>query len=108
MKLRDHPLVHWPPAWLWRYGSDDTSPVGEVGLLKDVILSGVEPRDRCFLVMQHMGAEYIGCLSFQDSAFCSEIYEVLGNYCGNLIHDIGDMEISFAPMEQITGRDDVI
>jgi hypothetical protein len=99
MKLRDHPLVQWPPAWLWRDGSDDTRPVGEVGLLKDVILSGVEPRDRCFLVMQHMGAEYIGCLSFQDSAFCLETYEILRNYFDNLIHDIGDMEISFSPME---------
>jgi hypothetical protein len=79
MKLREHPFMsyvgmrNWPPAWLWRGGSDDTSPTGEVGLLKHVILSDIAPPTRRFLVMQHMGAEYIGCLSFENSAFCREI-----------------------------------
>jgi hypothetical protein len=45
--------------------------------------------------MQHMGAEYIGCLSFGSPAFCREIYRVLHEYCGNPIHEIGD--ISYAP-----------
>jgi hypothetical protein len=43
-----------------------------------------------------MGAEYVGCLSFEDSAFCREIYRVLGNYCGNPIDEIGDVGISYA------------
>ena len=38
--------------------------------------------------MQHMGAEYIGCLSFEDSAFCREIYRVLSGYCGSPIDEI--------------------
>src|SRR4029453_11069636 len=79
MKLRNHPLMscvglrNWPPAWLWRNGSEDTRPAGEVGFLRHVILSDIDPPKRCFLVMEHMGAEYIGCLSFENSAFCSEI-----------------------------------
>jgi hypothetical protein len=46
--------------------------------------------------MQHMGAEYISCLSFEDSAFCREIYRVLSGYCGRPIDEIGDIDISFA------------
>jgi hypothetical protein len=47
MKLRDHPLMsclgmrNWPPAWLWNSGAEDTMPNGEVGLLKNVILSDI-------------------------------------------------------------------
>ena len=105
MKLRDHPLMscvavrNWPPAWLWRGGSEDTRPNGEVGFLKEVILSDINPPTRCFLVMQHMGAEYIGCLSFGNSAFCREISRVLRDQRGNSIHEIGEIDISYAPNE---------
>ena len=100
MKLRDHPLMScsdvrsWPPAWLWRDGSDDTKPYGEVGMLREVILSEIEPPDRCFMSMQHMGAEYIGCLLFENSAFCRKISEILREYCGKPIQEIGDIELS--------------
>jgi hypothetical protein len=103
MKLRDHPFMscegmpNWPPTWLWRAGSEDTRPNGEVGFLRDVILSDIDPPNRCFLVMEHMGAEYIGCLSFGDPAFCREIYRVLREYSGAPIFEIGDIEISYAP-----------
>jgi hypothetical protein len=88
-------MRNWPPAWLWRGGSDDTMPTGEVGLLKDVILSDIDPPTRCFLVMQHMGAEYVGCLSCENSAFCREIYRVLSDHCGNPIDEIADVDISY-------------
>ena len=110
MKLRNHPLMscvglrNWPPAWLWRDGSEDTRPAGEVGFLRHVILSDIDPPKRCFLVMEHMGAEYIGCLSFENSAFCSEIYRVLRDHCGNPIHEIGEVDITDAPnTDQLTG-----
>ena len=102
MKLRDNPLMshggvrNWPPAWLWRAGSDDTKPSGEVGMLREVILSEIDPLDRCFMIMQHMGGEYIGCLLFENTAFCRKIHEILREYCGNPIHEIGDIELSHA------------
>jgi len=65
-------------------------------MLREVILSEIEPRDRCFMIMQHMGAEYIGCLLFEKTAFCRKIYEILREYCGNPIHEIGDIELSYA------------
>jgi hypothetical protein len=39
----------------WRDGSEDTRPAGEVGFLRHVILSDIDPPKRCFLVMEHMG-----------------------------------------------------
>jgi len=63
MLLRDHPLMTynstrtWPPPWLWSSGTDNIDPKGEVGILRDVIPSSVEPCDRCFLIMEHRGAE---------------------------------------------------
>jgi hypothetical protein len=74
MLLRDHPLMmyksnrSWPPAWLWRGGDENTHPEGEVGILKNVIPSYVDPYDRCFLIIEHLGAEYIGALLLNDTA----------------------------------------
>jgi hypothetical protein len=65
--------------------------------VKGCYLSDIDPPTKCFLVMHHMGAEYIGCLSFGNSAFCREIYGVLSDYRDNSIHDIGDIDISHTP-----------
>ena len=84
----------WPPVWLYCRGFDDTHPRGEVGILKNVFVSSVKPSTRCFLVMEHAGAEYMGDLSISDAAFCSEIYAVLLRHCGKTIQEIGDIDLS--------------
>jgi hypothetical protein len=100
MKLREHPLMtykglsSWPPAWLWRGGYENTHPLGEVGILKSVMPSTIEPHGRCFLIMEHCGAEYIGALLLSDSAFCREIFRLLVMNCGETIRDIGEIDIS--------------
>jgi hypothetical protein len=100
MLLRDHPLMtyqnsrSWPPVWLYCGGFDNTHPRGEVGILKNVFVSSVNPSTRCFLVMEHAGAEYMGDLSISDAAFCSEIYAVLLRHCGKTIQEIGDIDLS--------------
>jgi hypothetical protein len=43
-----------------------------------------------------MGAEYIGCFLVENSAFCRKISEILREYCGKPIQEIGDIELSFA------------
>ena len=102
MLLRNHPMMtyqnrrSWPPLWLYCGGSDNTHPLGEVGLLKTVYLSAVNPSTRCFLVMEHAGAEYMGDISVSDAAFCSKIYAVLRRHCGKMIQEIGDIDISDA------------
>ena len=51
MLLRDHPLVSyrrissWPPVWTWVAGLNSKHPVGEIGILRDVQPSNIEPAD---------------------------------------------------------------
>jgi hypothetical protein len=100
MLFRDHPLMvykgnrSWPPAWLWTAGYDTTHPTGEVGILKAVLRSHIEPHDRCFLVMEHCGAEYVGALLLSDPSFCQGIFEVLSGHVGKTIQEIGDIDLS--------------
>jgi hypothetical protein len=101
MLLRDHPLMtykgnrSWPPAWLWTAGYDNTHPQGEVGILKAVLRSHTQPPDRCFLIMEHGGAEYVGVLLLNDPTFCQEIFEVLLVHIGKTVLEIGDIDLSY-------------
>ena len=62
-KLRDHPLMsygaisNWPPIWVWR--GENKRPKGEVGILKEVRPHAMSPSHKCFLVVEHQGAEYL-------------------------------------------------
>ena len=55
MFLRDHPLSTYRgvlaghPLGRGRGGSDNKHPGGEIGILKDVLPSNIEPADRCVL-----------------------------------------------------------
>ena len=90
-----HRVPSWPPTWLWRSGNDTTTPKGEIGTLKDVIPSTIEPYDRCFLVMEHCGAEYIGALLLSDTAFCREIFGILIQNRGKTIREIGSINLGY-------------
>ena len=107
MLLRDHPLMtfhgarSWPPVWLWSDGTETTHPKakGEVGILRDVKPSYIEPYNRCFLIMEHRGAEYVGTLLLNDPAFCREIYGMLIQHRGKAIQAIGDIDLSHTPLD---------
>ena len=99
MQLREHPLMkyhgidNWPPVWTWR-GRDRTRNLrGEVGIVRDVFLSSVEPIKRLFLIVEHQGNEYIGCVLFDDPAFCAQIYRLLAAHCGESVRRLGDLEV---------------
>jgi hypothetical protein len=100
MELRYHPLMsyhglnNWPPVWTWRGGQEDIRPKGEIGVLRDVFLSRVEPNLRLFLIMEHEKEEYMGCLLFNDWTFCGQIYELLKAHCGSSIAEIGTLDAS--------------
>src|SRR5262245_38296511 len=55
MLFRDHPLIShrgihsWPPAWTWIGGMQNQSPQGEIGILREVHTSKIQPNNRCFL-----------------------------------------------------------
>jgi hypothetical protein len=103
MKLRDHPDISyrgfptWPPMWVWRGGNKYTHAVGEVGVLKQVIHPNAHPSDRCVLIMEHDGQEYMGTVLFDDSVFCGEIYRVLVEHLGRPIQQLGEIDLSQRP-----------
>ena len=101
MMLRNHPLMNyrglnnWPPVWTWRGGEgEDRRPRGEIGILRDVFLSRVEPRSRVYLIVEYEGAEYMGCLLFSDPTICREICELLDQQRGAPLSEIGSLDIS--------------
>lgn len=91
MLLRDHPLMssrsirNWPPVWTYTGGTENQHPRGEIGILKSVTLSNIQPADRCFLYIEHQGSSYIGCLLFDDIVFCGQIAKLLQSYCNRPI-----------------------
>src|SRR5262245_22786992 len=101
MLLREHPLMtykgtgSWPPVWVWRHGNE-SNPKGEVGILHDAVLSKVPPNSTCFLIMEHLGAEYIGALLLDDRAFCHQVMELLKAHCNRSIAEIGGLDVSYS------------
>jgi hypothetical protein len=51
MLLRDHPLMSY---------KGHKHPRGEVGILKGVVLSNINPTDRCFLYINYQQSTYTG------------------------------------------------
>jgi len=100
MLIRDHLLMsrrgipNWPPVWTWTDGLENTHPKGEVGILKAVTLSGIGPSDRCYLHIYYQGSVYIGCLLFDDRAFCGQLAKLLDSYCNRSIAEIGGLDLS--------------
>jgi len=79
MLLRGHPLFRyhgmqsWPPTWTWIAGLDNKHPKGEIGILRRVQKSKVQPADRCFLYIDFDDSSYIGCLLCADHALCENL-----------------------------------
>src|SRR5262245_2744978 len=101
MLLRDHPLMvyrrvrSWPPVWTWTDGVENDRPRSEVGILRTVDPSNIQPADRCFLHIDHEGSSYIGCLMVEDQAFCDQVVQLLQGCCNRPIAEIGSIELSY-------------
>jgi hypothetical protein len=99
MLLRDHPLIRyrgvhmWSPVWTRTDGWANRCPNGEIGILRKVMSSTILPG--CFLYIDHKGSSYIGCLLFDDHAFCSQIVNLLQGYCNHPIAEIGSLVLSY-------------
>jgi hypothetical protein len=48
--------------------------------------------DKLFLVMEHEGRRYMAALTFDDPAFCSQLYSLLQSKVGLSIREIGDLD----------------
>jgi hypothetical protein len=97
MQIRDQLSLNrcWPPAWMRINGSGDKNLNGEVGILRRVELSRIEPIERCYLLMDHDASSYMGTLVFDDDAFCRQVYSFLQRHTGRTIQQVGDLELSF-------------
>jgi hypothetical protein len=99
-KVRNHPLMRascfptWPPKWTTTHREKDDKPVGEVGILEDVVTSNLI-NNKIFMFMQCEGLRYMGFLSFDDVSFCSQIYTLLKANIGRSIKEIGDLDLSY-------------
>jgi len=98
--LRDHPQMNfagypnWPPIWVSGAGSENYKKnLGEVGILIGIILNEAAP-DRLFLRMEIKKERYMGCLAFNDHAFCRPLYIFLQDHIGKSIKEIGDLDLS--------------
>jgi hypothetical protein len=101
MELRDHPLMsrygvpNWPPVWIRIDGQRGKGLQGEIGILEAVLPSKIKPEDRCHLLISHQGSEYLGCLLFNDRAFCRHITGVL-HFCRNRpTAEIGSIDLCY-------------
>jgi len=101
MLLKDHPLMSyhgipsWPPVWTFVRGVEKKHPRREeIGILKEVTISNIQPADRCFLHIEHEGSTYIGCLLVEDPTFCGQIVKLLQGYLNRPVAEIGSLNIS--------------
>jgi hypothetical protein len=101
MRLREHPLMsyhglpNWPPVWTWVGAAKNRLPKGELGTLQEVTVSNIESVNRLFLYIEYENARYIGCLLFDNPPFCLQIANVVRDWCGHPIREIGALELSF-------------
>ena len=101
MELRDHPVMirktghlSWPPVWTPTGENRHNKPVGEVGILEDVMMSNLV-ESKIFLFMQYQGLRYMGFMIFDDTMFCRAIYALLQSKIGLSIKEIGDVDVSY-------------
>jgi hypothetical protein len=100
MSYRGQP--NWPPSWMWVGPGENHYPHGEVGVLKEVHISVLDPLkpdskrpyNRVYLFMEYRDCRYIGCLLFDDPAGCREIGKILSQYCGRSLKEIGQIDLA--------------
>ena len=99
MQLRYHPLMrrhgtsNWPPLWITSRNDPNDKPRGEIGTLTEVLMHR-QLDDKLFLVIEHEAQRYMGALTFDDLAFCGELYRLLQGKVGISIREIGDLDLS--------------
>jgi hypothetical protein len=99
--LRIHPWMafrgqpSWPPAWLCFAGEANTNAKGEVGILRAARWASrtASLADRCFLIVEHENALYIGCLFFDEEWFCQRVFLKFQSHIGEPIQQIGGLKL---------------
>ena len=101
MMIRDHPFMlhggihNRPLVWIWVGVTQNKNPTGEVGVLRTVSISDIEPRDRFLLFTEYKGSSYVSCLTFSDPGICNTIATLFRHYCNCTIAEIGSLELAY-------------
>jgi hypothetical protein len=99
MQLRAHPLMshhrvrNWPPKWTTTQNDPNDNVEGEVGILSEVLMNKLF-KDKLYLIIEHEGRRYMAAVTFDDVAFCSQLYILLQSKVGLSIREIGDLDLS--------------
>jgi hypothetical protein len=103
MHLRDHPLMirqsgylSWPPAWTTTHHDKDDKPIGEIGILEDVVMTDLID-NKLFMFILFEGYRYMGFLGFDDPMSCHQIYGLLKSHVSLSIKQIGDLDVISTP-----------
>jgi hypothetical protein len=100
ISLRSHPLMqhhrapNWPPTWFQLNSTWSKRLIGEVGVLKDVMIPNAPSGHRLFLVIEHESKQYMGSLIFDDPTFCWMLGKMLKRHLDWPIKTIGDLDLS--------------
>jgi hypothetical protein len=101
MLFREHPLMSyrgvpsWPPNWIWTDGLEAKCPKGEIGVLRRLVESTIQPSNRCFLFIDYEESSYIGDLTVDEQTFCAQLVRFLQPHCYNRpIAEIGGLDLS--------------
>ena len=103
LELRNHPLINyrglpsWPPIWTPANPRSHLKSLrGEIGRLEYVLPNKrTNSSNRCFLIIEHEGQPYVGCLFVEESAFCNHLITILESLAGSTIKEIGDFDLSY-------------
>ena len=87
-------IHNWPPLWTCAKKNGAKTVMGEVGVLK-YVYANTRVSDKCYLVIEHEHENYIGCLTFDDRAFCAQVSLLLRSQIGRTIETIGDLDLSY-------------
>ena len=100
LTFRYHPVMtrtsgfqSWPPIWTTTRRERNDRPVGEIGILKQVLMNDLF-NSMLFLIIEYQSVRYMGAMQFDDSKFCYEISNILKSHVGYSIKEIGDLVLS--------------
>jgi hypothetical protein len=100
MELRDHPIFFtgfgswWPPVWISTRQGSRHKLRGEVGVLVNTIILESLPH-YLFIRMEHEHELFLGSLLVGSQPLCILFHELLQQYIGKSIDEIGALEIGF-------------
>ncbi|HTX53865.1 MAG TPA: hypothetical protein VMD08_10655 [Candidatus Baltobacteraceae bacterium] len=101
IQLRNHPRMawhgfsNWPPQWGHAHEPGTQVPIGELGILRGVHLTGSDPGDPAHLELQieYRGQAFTGRICCDDPTFLQPLHAQLRGYVGHSVQDIGSLEI---------------